>query len=111
MCEPGARRSPASTERVSVASPPALSVATVWMRVAPAEMWTVALNVPSELITARVALMVTLATGGPGGMRRDRAGDDDVARAILDQAALRRRHPQQGWIRLRAELASRRDDG
>src|SRR5262249_28656502 len=60
---PGARSMPACTERVSVAWPPSLPVATVWISDAPGVIWMVAVNEPSAATVACTSLTRTLSTG------------------------------------------------
>jgi hypothetical protein len=95
--EPEARRSPASTERVSVAVPPAASVATVWTRVAPAGASMVAVNEPSAASVAVTSLTLTLATAAPVGFG-----------ATMPVTTI---EPARSWIRLRAGEVTCRSGG
>src|SRR5262245_21445172 len=63
MFAPGARSMPACTERVSVATPPSLPFATVWISDAPCWIWIVALNEPSTPTVAATLFTVTVSTG------------------------------------------------
>src|SRR5690242_5674225 len=62
---PGGSSVPASTERVSVALPPATSLASVWISVAPGLIVMIAENEPSAATMAATSLTMTLSIAAP----------------------------------------------